>query len=71
MKNSFVILVGVLLTAVLLTNMFCYQVRYDQVAVQTWRDGQIVHDFAREVFGLESLEPVATTSDDSEGSATT
>ena len=38
MKNSFVILVGVLLTAVLLTNMFCYQVRYDQVAVQTTFD---------------------------------
>lgn len=38
MKNSFVILVGFLLTAVLLTNMFCYQVRYDQVAVQTTFD---------------------------------
>lgn len=38
MKNSFVILVGVLLTVVLLTNMFCYQVRYDQVAVQTTFD---------------------------------
>jgi len=37
-KNSFVILVGVLLTVVLLTNMFCYQVRYDQVAVQTTFD---------------------------------
>ena len=38
MKNSFIILVGVVLTAVLLTNMFCYQVRYDQVAVQTTFD---------------------------------
>ena len=38
MKNSFVILGGFLLTAVLLTNMFCYQVRYDQVAVQTTFD---------------------------------
>jgi len=37
-KNSFVILLGVLLTSVLLTNMFCYQVRYDQVAVQTTFD---------------------------------
>jgi len=35
MKNSFVILVGVALVALLLSNMFFYQVRYDQVAVLT------------------------------------
>ena len=38
MKNSFVILVGTLLAFGLLTKMFCYQVRYDQVAVQTLFD---------------------------------
>jgi modulator of FtsH protease HflC len=35
MKNSFVVLVGVALVALLLSNMFFYQVRYDQVAVLT------------------------------------
>jgi len=38
MKNSFVILVGVALVALLLSNMFFYQVRYDQVAVLTTFD---------------------------------
>ena len=38
MKNSFVILLGVLLVALLLSHMFCYQVRYDQVAVRTTFD---------------------------------
>ena len=38
MKNSFVILVGVLLVALLLSHMFLYQVRYDQVAVRTTFD---------------------------------
>jgi membrane protease subunit HflC len=38
MKNSFIILVGVLLVGLLLSHMFCYQVRYDQVAVQTTFD---------------------------------
>ena len=38
MKNSFVILVGLLLVAVLLSHMFLYQVRYDQVAVRTTFD---------------------------------
>jgi membrane protease subunit HflC len=33
MKNSFTILIGVLLVGVLLSKMFMYQVRYDQVAV--------------------------------------
>jgi modulator of FtsH protease HflC len=37
-KNSFVILVGVLLVALLLSHMFLYQVRYDQVAVRTTFD---------------------------------
>jgi len=38
MKNSFVILVGVILVALLLSHMFLYQVRYDQVAVRTTFD---------------------------------
>ncbi len=38
MKNSFVILMGALLVALLLSHMFCYQVRYDQVAVRTTFD---------------------------------
>ena len=38
MKNSFVILVGLLLVALLLSHMFLYQVRYDQVAVRTTFD---------------------------------
>jgi membrane protease subunit HflC len=37
-KNSFVILMGALLVALLLSHMFCYQVRYDQVAVRTTFD---------------------------------
>ena len=38
MKNSFIVLVGVILVALLLPNMFFYQVRYDQVAVRTTFD---------------------------------
>lgn len=38
MKNSFLILVGLILVALLLSHMFFYQVRYDQVAVQTTFD---------------------------------
>lgn len=38
MKNSFVVLVGVILVALLLSHMFFYQVRYDQVAVRTTFD---------------------------------
>ncbi len=38
MKNSFTSLVGVILVALLLANMFLYQVRYDQVAVRTTFD---------------------------------
>jgi membrane protease subunit HflC len=38
MKNSFTILVGAVIAAVLLAHMFCYQVRYDQVAVRTTFD---------------------------------
>jgi membrane protease subunit HflC len=38
MKNSFVILVGLILVALLLSHMFLYQVRYDQVAVRTTFD---------------------------------
>lgn len=38
MKNSFIILVGVVLVALLLSHMFFYQVRYDQVAVLTTFD---------------------------------
>lgn len=38
MKNSFVVLVGLSLAALLLSHMFCYQVRYDQVAVRTTFD---------------------------------
>jgi membrane protease subunit HflC len=37
-KNSFVVLVGAILVALLLANMFFYQVRYDQVAVRTTFD---------------------------------
>jgi modulator of FtsH protease HflC len=37
-KNSFIVLVGVILVALLLSNMFFYQVRYDQVAVRTTFD---------------------------------
>lgn len=35
MKNSFVLLVGLAIVGVLLSHMFLYQVRYDQVAVRT------------------------------------
>jgi membrane protease subunit HflC len=38
MKNSFTILVGAAIAAVLLSHMFLYQVRYDQVAVRTTFD---------------------------------
>jgi membrane protease subunit HflC len=38
MKNSFVVLAGLVLVGVLLSNMFLYQVRYDQVAVRTTFD---------------------------------
>jgi len=38
MKNPFAILVGGLLTLVLLSRMFLYQVRYDQVAIRTLFD---------------------------------
>lgn len=38
MKNSFTILVGGLISAALLSYMFLYQVRYDQVAVRTTFD---------------------------------
>jgi membrane protease subunit HflC len=38
MKNSFVILIGVTLVALLLSHMFLYQIRYDQVAVRTMFD---------------------------------
>ncbi len=38
MKNSFVVLVGAILVALLLSHMFFYQVRYDQVAVRTTFD---------------------------------
>jgi len=37
-KNSFVILVGVALVALMLSHMFLYQIRYDQVAVRTLFD---------------------------------
>jgi membrane protease subunit HflC len=37
-KNSFVILVGAILVGLLLSHMFLYQVRYDQVAVRTTFD---------------------------------
>jgi membrane protease subunit HflC len=37
-KNSFVMLVGLILVALLLSHMFLYQVRYDQVAVRTTFD---------------------------------
>ncbi|MCE2726043.1 MAG: protease modulator HflC [Planctomycetaceae bacterium] len=38
MKNSFVLLVGLAIVSVLLSHMFLYQVRYDQVAVRTTFD---------------------------------
>jgi modulator of FtsH protease HflC len=38
MKNSFTILIGSVIAAALLAYMFCYQVRYDQVAVRTTFD---------------------------------
>jgi membrane protease subunit HflC len=38
MKNSFVLLVGLVIVGVLLAHMFLYQVRYDQVAVRTTFD---------------------------------
>ncbi len=38
MKNSFVLLVGLIIVGVLLSHMFLYQVRYDQVAVRTTFD---------------------------------
>jgi len=38
MKNSFTILMGAVITAALLSYMFLYQVRYDQVAVRTTFD---------------------------------
>jgi membrane protease subunit HflC len=38
MKNSFTILMGALIAAALLSYMFLYQVRYDQVAVRTTFD---------------------------------
>jgi membrane protease subunit HflC len=38
MKNSFTILIGCLIAAALLSYMFLYQVRYDQVAVRTTFD---------------------------------
>ncbi len=38
MKNSFIMLVGAVLVALLLAHMFLYQVRYDQVAVRTTFD---------------------------------
>jgi membrane protease subunit HflC len=37
-KNSFILLVGLLLVGLLLSHMFLYQVRYDQVAVRTTFD---------------------------------
>ena len=37
-KNSFFILVGLILVGLLLSHMFLYQVRYDQVAVRTTFD---------------------------------
>lgn len=38
MKNSFIILAGLVIVGVLLSHMFLYQVRYDQVAVRTTFD---------------------------------
>ena len=38
MKNTFLVLVGLVLVGVMLSNMFLYQVRYDQVAVRTTFD---------------------------------
>src|SRR5690606_26123255 len=35
MKNSFALLIGLLVVLVLLVNMFCFQVRHDEVAVVT------------------------------------
>ena len=38
MKNSFLLLVGIVLVGILLSHMFLYQVRYDQVAIRTTFD---------------------------------
>ncbi len=38
MKNSLTILLGIVIAATLLANMFLYQVRYDQVAIRTTFD---------------------------------
>lgn len=38
MKNSFTILAGIVIAATIIAHMFCYQVRYDQVAVRTTFD---------------------------------
>lgn len=38
MKNSFVVLIGLVIVGVLLSHMFLYQVRYDEVAVRTTFD---------------------------------
>ena len=38
MKNTFKILIGCLLAMALLSRMFLYQVRYDQVAIRTLFD---------------------------------
>ena len=38
MKNSFLVLVGLALVGVMLSHMFLYQVRYDQVAIRTTFD---------------------------------
>lgn len=35
MKNSFTILAGLVIATTIIAHMFCYQVRYDQVAVRT------------------------------------
>lgn len=38
MKNSFTILAGLVIATTIIAHMFCYQVRYDQVAVRTTFD---------------------------------
>jgi hypothetical protein len=38
MKNAFTILIGCLLAVAILSRMFLYQVRYDQVAIRTLFD---------------------------------
>ena len=38
MKNSLTLLLGTVVTAALLSYMFLYQVRYDQVAIRTTFD---------------------------------